>query len=191
MVVHFYEVRNCTFEGYKGDPVLFAPADTDDDTLMKRGFRRNKEGRWFRPVNMAEYNFISYSAQFGDVTINDANAGYIMNFNAASPYNQKYYGDNTANVLCFVSIGLMASAIPATLLATVLVGGAFFIAAIILMIIVRVRYPYSQFGKVLCIVYIVLSILVILFTIAVMVLIAIICNQMMNDCESCCHSIPG
>jgi hypothetical protein len=85
----------------------------------------------------------------------------------------------------------MASAVPATLLATVLVGGAFFIAAIILMIIVRVKYPYSQFGKVLCIVYIVLSILVILLTIAVMVLIAIICNQMMNDCESCCHSIPG
>ena len=191
MVVHFYEVRNCTFESHKGDPVLFAPTDTDDDTLMKRGFRRNKEGRWYRPVNMAEYNFIVYSAQFGDVNIDDSTAGYIMNFNMPSPYQQQLERDNTANVLCFVSIGLMASSLPATVLATVFAGGLFFIAAIVLMIIVRVKYPYSQFGKILCIVYIILSVLVILLTIAAMVLIAIICNQLMNDCDSCCRGIPG
>ena len=71
MLVHFFEVRNCTFERYKGGPVLFAPGDIDYDTLMKRGFRRSKEERWFRPVNMKEYSYIVYWAQYGDVDIID------------------------------------------------------------------------------------------------------------------------
>ena len=191
MLVHFFEVRNCTFESYKGEPVLFAPCDIDDDTLMKRGFRRSKEERWYRPVNMKEYSYIVYWAQYGDVDINDSASQNINNFNMPMPYVQRQQNDNTANILCYVSVGLMALGFPMSILGTILVGGLFFIAALVLMIIVRVKYPQNQFGKVLCIVYIVLSILVILLTIAVMVLIAIICNQMMNDCESCCHSIPG
>ena len=191
MLVHFYEVRNCTFESYKGNPVLYAPTDTDDDTLMKRGFRRNKEKRWYRPVDMAEYNYIVYCAQYGDVSINDETAGYISNYNVPIPYQQMQNADKTANILCYVSVGLMALALPMTLLATVIVGGLFFIAALVLMIIVRVKYPHNQFGRVLCIVYIVLSVIVIILTIAAMIIIAIVCNQMMKDCESCCHNIPG
>jgi hypothetical protein len=80
MLVHFFEVRNCTFESYKGEPVLFAPCDIDDDTLMKRGFRRSKEERWYRPVNMKEYSYIVYWAQYGDVDINDAASQNINNF---------------------------------------------------------------------------------------------------------------
>ena len=175
MLVHFFEVRNCTFESYKGDPVLFAPYDVDDDTLMKRGFRRSKEERWYRPVNMKEYSYIVYWAQYGDVDINDAAS----------------QNDNTANILCYVSVGLMALGFPMSLLGTILVGGLFFIAALVLMIIVRVKYPQNQFGKVLCIVYIVLAAIAIILTIAAMIIIAIVCNQFIQDCESCCHNIPG
>ena len=191
MLVHFYEVRNCTFESYKGNPVLFAPYDIDDDTLMKRGFRRNKEERWYRPVNMAEYNYIVYCAQYGDVEINDQTSRYMTNYNLPVQYQQQQKADNTANILCYVSIGLMAVAFPITLIATILVGGLFFIAAMVLMIIVRVKYPQNQMGKILCIVYIVLAVIAIVITIAAMIIIAIVCNQMMKDCESCCHNIPG
>ena len=191
MLVHFFEVRNCTFESYKGDPVLFAPTDTDDDTLMKRGFRRSREERWYRPVNMAEYNYIVYYAQFGDVFINDETVQQLRNFNMPVMYQQQQDMDKTANILCYVSVGLMALGFPMTLLATILVGGLFFIAAMILMIIVRVKYPHNQFGKVLCIVYIVLAIIAIVLTIAAMIIIAIVCNQLMNDCDSCCRNIPG
>ena len=191
MLVHFFEVRNCTFESYKGDPVLFAPTDTDDDTLMKRGFRRNKEERWYRPVNMAEYNYIVYCARFGDVEINDNTVRYINNFNMPVQYQQQQKDNNTANILCYVSVGLMALGFPMTLLATILVGGLCFIAAMVLMIIVRVKYPQNQFGRILCIVYIVLAVIAIVLIIAAMIIIAIICNQMMSDCDSCCRNIPG
>lgn len=191
MLVHFYEVRNCTFESYKGDPVLFAPADADDDTLMKHGFRRNKEERWYRPVNMAEYNYIVYCAQYGDVSINEETARYIVNYNPPVTYQQQQRDNYNANVLCYISVGLMALGFPMTFLATILVGGLFFIAAMVLMIIVRVKYPQNQFGRVLCIVYIVLAIIAVVLTIAAMIILAIVCNQIMQDCESCCHGIPG
>ena len=191
MLVHFFEVRNCTFESYKGNPVLFAPSDTDDDTLMKRGFRISKEERWYRPVDMKEYNYIVYWAQYGDVEINDVTSQNINNFNMPMPYVQRQQSDNTANILCYVSIGLMALGFPMSFLGTILVGGLFFIAALVLMIIVRVKYPQNQFGKVLCIVYIVLAAIALILTIAAMIIIAIVCNQIISDCESCCRNIPG
>ena len=163
--------------------MLFAPYDIDDDTLMKRGFRRNKEERWYRPVNMKEYSYIVYWAQYGDVDINDAASQNINNFNMPMPYVQRQQNDNTANIL---SLGF-----PMSILGTILVGGLFFIAALVLMIIVRVKYPQNQFGKVLCIVYIVLAAIAIILTIAAMIIIAIVCNQFIQDCESCCHNIPG
>lgn len=187
MLVHFYEVRNCTFETFKGGPVLFAPGDIDYDILMKRGFRRNKEERWFRPVNTAEYRYIVYSAQFGDVIIDERT---VMYGDMPAPYGQPPQ-DNTPNILCFVSVGLMALGFPVSALGTVILGGLFFLAALILMIIVRVRYPENQFGRILCIIYIVLAVIAIVLTIAAAIILAIICNQLMADCESCCNNMPG
>ena len=59
------------------------------------------------------------------------------------------------------------------------------------MIIVRVRYPENQFGRILCIIYIVLAVIAIVLTIAAAIILAIICNQLMADCESCCNNMPG
>lgn len=197
MTVNFFEIRNCSFETYMGEPVLFAPSDTDETVLMTRGFRRNEEGRWFRPVNMAEYNFIAAYAYCGEATIDENNTGYINNYAPPVPYMQQNYGqqvgyaDNTPNILCYVSVGLCAVGFPMSFIGTILVGGLFFIAALILMIIVRVKYPHNTFGKVLCIVYIVLGAVALILTIAAAIIIAIACNQFLNDCNSCCSNIPG
>lgn len=112
-----------------------------------------------------------------------------------------------ANVLCVISlvcevIPLFMNGIVASLMtvaddwensgfSTVLYGvtsslsGILFIAGIVLLIIVRVKYPKNVFGKVLMWVYIVIGVIMLLLLIAAVVLLIAACNACVNGLSNC------
>ena len=63
--------------------------------------------------------------------------------------------------------------------------GIFFIAGIVLLIIVRVKYPKNIFGKVLMWVYIVIGVIMLLLLIAAVVLLIAACNACIDGLSSC------
>lgn len=112
-----------------------------------------------------------------------------------------------ANILCVISlvcevIPLFLNGIVTSLMtvvddwersdfSTVLYGvtsslsGILFIAGIVLLIIVRVKYPKNVFGKVLMWVYIVIGVIMLLLLIAAVVLLIVACNACVNSLSSC------
>lgn len=63
--------------------------------------------------------------------------------------------------------------------------GALFIAGIVLLVIVRVKYPKNTFGKVLMWVYIVIGVIMLLIWLAMMIFLMVACNACMNELSSC------
>lgn len=115
-----------------------------------------------------------------------------------------------ANLLCIISIlcelaPIVSGVLNAALLATThdsalepmmvrvtsaisALSGLGFIAGIVVLIIVRVKYPQNTFGKVLMWVYIVLGILGFLAFVAILVVCAAACGQGLDGCASCLES---
>lgn len=67
----------------------------------------------------------------------------------------------------------------------VLLSGLSSIAALVLMIVVRVKYPSSVFGKVLMWTYIALFAAAMIITTIVLVTCAIACNDALDECSNC------
>lgn len=63
--------------------------------------------------------------------------------------------------------------------------GLLFIAGIVLLIIVRVKYPKNVFGKVLMWVYIVIGVIMLLLMIAAMVFLMVACNACFQELQNC------
>ncbi len=63
--------------------------------------------------------------------------------------------------------------------------GLLFIAGIVLLIIVRVKYPKNVFGKVLMWVYIVIGVIMLLLVIAAMVFLMVACNACFQELRNC------
>ncbi|MBR3825338.1 MAG: hypothetical protein IKJ39_09085 [Lachnospiraceae bacterium] len=61
------------------------------------------------------------------------------------------------------------------------------LAALILMIYVRIKYPKNVFGKILMVLYIIVIILVILF----IIFMYIMCSTFVSGCESCIVELRG
>lgn len=59
------------------------------------------------------------------------------------------------------------------------------LASIVLVIIVRVKYPRNTFGKVLMWIYIVLFVAALIFLLAVLVTCGIMLGELVNSCQSC------
>jgi hypothetical protein len=189
MTVHFFEIRDCRFEMFGGRPVIFAPEEADEELLGRYAFVKIADGRRVRYLNQYEYSYIM-SVKDAEEIVFDGKAVERMNYPAAQfQYvnygNRMYNPQKTADTLCYVSLGLMAGSLPLSAVLTPLGGLVLAIAALVLVIIVRVHYPEHKLGKVLFTVYLILIIIGVVLTIAAMIIIAIACNQCINDCRSC------
>ena len=193
MKVNFFEIKNCTMDSCCGYPAIFAPEGTDEGLLMMRGFTKQINGTWFRYLNQYEYDYVMQFSGYDEVTIDQT---FFSRINMppsqqSEPIRYKGHG-KTPTVLCSVSLGLM-------LLTVVLLGIAphtyesisliseviptMFIASFILVIIVKINYPESTFGKVLFTVYIVT--IAVLFVIGILSFLALMaaCNECLNSCH--------
>ena len=189
MTINYYEIRNCSLLYFMGYPIFLAPDGTDEELLAKRGFAKQNDGKWIRYADQFEYSFIMEFRNNDEIDLNEET---IKNF-SYTPMNyppQMYYAappqDNTtANILCIISITLMAAAVPVLLTSLAFLSGLLFIAAMVLMIIARVMFPQSTFAKVLCIVYICLAVLALVIGIISVILLMIACNECVNSLRSC------
>ena len=190
MTVHYFEINNCSLLYYCGYPILLAPAGTDEGLLTKRGFARQNDGNWIRYIDQFEYGYIMQFGDRNEVVINDETARQIVYppiqyIQQPNFYNAPPPLESTPNILCIVSISLMALSLPATFIGTIILGGLFYIAALVLMMVARIKYPQSQFARVLCIVYIILTVILVILTAIAIVLLIIACNECLDSMRSC------
>lgn len=137
------------------------------------------------------------------------NAGNTTNMGTQKPNPREYISpeDNKkANMLSLISLGCFIFPIIADIIFITIsalttseisdafetlfdIGGVIsiltFIAAIVLMIIVRVRYPKNTFGKVLMWVYIVMIVLIIIGVVVAIIACAIACNECIESLQNC------
>lgn len=183
MLIHFYEVKNCTYDMVQGIPAIIAPDGVDEEVLQRHFFIRTIDGKWFHYLTREEYYYLmSFSGS--DEVVFSFDKPVINYYPQTPPLDRE--SENKANTMCGISLGLLGVGFMMSSL-----GGAFltlpcWIAALVLMIIVRVNYPQNTFGKVLMILYIIFGVLMLIGVI----MLILACNMMAEEFLSCCDSMP-
>ncbi|MBR5683821.1 MAG: hypothetical protein IKW96_11220 [Ruminococcus sp.] len=191
MIIHYFEIRNCSLLYYMGYPIYLAPDGTDEGLLSMRGFAKQNDGKWIKYIDRFEYGYIMQFNNCEEIVVNEEtlkNIQYppfqyqppLYGYGAAPPKDS-----NTANILCTVSVSLMLLTLPVLFTPLIAISGLLFIAAMVLMIIARVIYPDNKFAKILCIVYVVLTLIMVVIGIAAIIMLMIACNECVNSLNSC------
>lgn len=167
MLVHYYTVKNCKFEMYEGKPAIFASEEADEDSpTIKFNFFQTVDGRWCHYLTQEEYYYIMSFPSDAEVTFGKR----LKPPNPLSAKEKRY-----ANIMCLISLGLLICGIIILLCTGSQIAIHSWVASLILMIAVRVKYTESLFGKILMISYIVLAV------IAVVLLIFAIASTFTNS----------
>ena len=191
MTVDYYEIKGCTFDMYCSRPAIFASEGMAADIMANYGFSLMEDGRYVHFLDQQEYYHVMAQSGMERVVFDYSTWLTIASFYSTRRYDLglpvagvQNKGDRTPNILCGISLGLFGFGI----LSTVFVPAfslAAFIAAIVLMIIVRANYPKNTFGLVLMIVYI--AVMALLFIAGIILLAA--CYEITQEFNSC--NIPG
>ena len=153
--------------------------------------------------NSANYqNNVNYQMN-GNVPLNNEQ------FNQMGWNQQQSAEDNKkANILCTISLVLFVCPVITAIFYGVLenafkvnnqlevagssvmeiaseISGVFYVAALVLMIIVRVKYPKNTFGKILMWIYIVLTALALIAFVVMMIACSLACGACMKELEGC------
>lgn len=185
MVVHFYGVANCYCDSIEGRPVLIAPVGVDSESLQRHYFTALPDGRWAHYLTREEYYYI---VSFGDVP--EVVFSYdkpVVNYSSQEQPQEQLTAEEkkNADTLCIISIVLWAVCFVPFL---AYVSVPCMIAALVLVIIARVKYPKHTFSKVLLIVYGVLFLVG--MVLAVVTLIA--CGYYIEDSmKHCAAALAG
>lgn len=150
MLIHYFSVRNCTYEIYEGKPAIFAPEEADiNSPTISFNFFQTIDGRWCHYLSEEEYYYIMSFPKDTDVTFGKA----PKPTDDLSAKEKRY-----ANILCLISIGFIICGILISFFGRGMIALHCWVTALILMITVRVRYPGSLFGKILMMICIILAV---------------------------------
>jgi hypothetical protein len=183
MVVHFYEIRNCTCANVDNRPVLVAPEDLLLDLLTYYEFVLLEDGRWVHFLNAEEYAHVMTGYPDHDV---------VFRHPDAPPPVRQPTPEETANGNQPAAIGIGLTCAGTILTVVFLFGNLLLplvlpcgmqIAAFVLMIYTRIRYPDNRLGNILKWILIVEVILTVLSAIAVVI-------SCVAACDSCIRSCP-
>ena len=190
-MIQYYEIPNCFFTvDEQNQPVLLAPENWDEAELVRHSFVKLPGGAWCHYLNVQEYRYLMSVPQGQDVRFAP---GMILppaegGFEPPKSPEELQKEKTTATVLCVISlVCLLLSAVLIVPLKSAGVSSLLFQAALVLMIIVRVKFRDSMFGKVLMWIFIVCCIL---FVIAVLVGV-VMCGVVLRECGESCSKIPG
>ena len=166
MTVHFYMINHCSVETVNGRRVLIAPPGTDRRLLREYGFHALGYGRMFRPLSEQEYDYILHEAQNLPPGMP---VSFTMTEQDKSGVLDIIRNKRAGNRLCMISVLLMLLQIPLFLYGAEylsLIGintkntpliplclAVFSLAAWILAIAARVRYPDNRTARILLRVY--------------------------------------
>ena len=131
MTVHYYGIANCDFNYLNGAPVIVAPPDTDSERLSQTRFEQQPDGRWVHFLTEDEYDHINHSsdpAVFGQLPASQSFISLLELLVVISQY-----------AALIVPLILFAVKVPDII--AWLTGIAILIAGLIILIVLRVRYP--------------------------------------------------
>lgn len=188
-MIIYNEVQNCTYENYQNNqPVLIAPQGYVPLFLTQNGFVALPDGRWAHFLTEQEYQYMCSVPQGQEIRFNTGVSGSAAPNGMGAPVpdmrtpEQQQQDKKNANILAGISAVCLALSL--------LLGGVngkdlsgliaiLFQAGLVLMIICRVKYKDSVFGKVMMWIYIILFALAI---IGVLLFIAA-CGAILKDCN--------
>lgn len=190
MIVNYYGVVGCDCRWNENGAFLIAPSTASAPMLQQAGFYYAQDGSWYKQLSPQETQYLQSMSNQASVSFPPPAAGFT-----APPVQEESPEDKKkAHNLCWISLILMygLSAIrfvlakigAARLLLSAsdsldTIAGLTAIAAFIIMIIVRVKYPKNVFGKVLMIIYIVQIALAVLG----FFLLAAMCGSALRNCR--------
>ena len=186
MIVNYYGIPGCECIWDQKGIFLAAPAGVSTQSLQQMGFYCGHDNRWYKQLTPQESAYIDSMKNMSVVDFPAMGSSYGMMGGTPFIMEESPEDKKKANTLCLISlllghgINILSYLItnayktdshPITALTS--------LAALILMIYVRVKYPKNKFGKVLMILYIVEAVFVILCIIA----FVIMCDSFMRDCS--------
>ena len=174
MNVNYFGVEHCTFGEYEGHPVIFAPPYAAPSVLMQHAFVQLPDGRWCHYLSDAETNFIINTPEGLDATFS------VMQETVPQT------GGQAVLILNILSVVLTVAAL-VLLIGFTKLNGLYWclLPAIVLNIIVRVKYPANQAGKVISIVLAVICVILAVIAVLIVIACAMACNECMDQCASC------
>lgn len=187
MFVDYYGISCCTYEVFDTRPVLVAPAGYPPEVLLRTGFLQLPDGRWGHYLNEGEYGFLIRKNQENphqNVVFGVQNAPFP---DAPAPEQESPEDRKKAVILCLCSIGclLLGSAGAYAFAPNHLpfsAFSAFDLAALVLAVTARVKYPKNTFAKVLIRVYIILFVLMLIYVFTLIWF----CSTMVESCGREC-----
>lgn len=181
MMIHYYSVNNCRYEIYNNMPAIFAPEGADAASLTIRYyFFKTLDGRWCHYLSKEENDYIQSFPQGMDVIFAYPNVKPNGRLKGNYSTEKKY-----ANRLCIISLSLLIFGFIMLFLPAWIITALCWIASLVLMIIVRVDYPDSLFGKILMISYITLAIIAVLMMMVAVIAIIQFMNSCINEFSNC------
>jgi hypothetical protein len=186
MIVNYYGILGCECIWDQKGIFLAAPAGVSTQSLQQMGFYCGHDNRWYKQLTPQESAYIDSMKNMSVVDL-PAN-GSSFGMTTGTPYNMEESPDNKkkANILCWISL-IMGHGIylshymysDTNVVTRSPFVGFTSLAALILMIYVRVKYPKNKFGKVLMILYIAEAV----FTLVVLLLFYAMCGYWVKDCS--------
>ncbi|MBO4867538.1 MAG: hypothetical protein J5582_13425 [Ruminococcus sp.] len=185
MIVNYYGICGCECIWDQKGVFLAAPGGVQVQSLQQMGFYTAADGRWYKQLSPQESAYLNSMQNMSVVDLPAQGTSFGMTpnitFDVETPEDKK-----KANRLCIISLILMFCINPLVVAISrfgndsiSFLNGLSSIAAFILMIYVRVKYPKNIFGKVLMIVYIALIIL----SLISLILIMAMCASIVRDCR--------
>ncbi|SFC17137.1 hypothetical protein [Ruminococcus albus] len=185
MIVNYYGICGCECIWDQNGLFLAAPAGVQVQSLKQLGFYTAADGRWYKQLSPQESAYLDSMKNMAVVDLPAKGPSFGMTpnitFDAETPEDKK-----KANTMCIISLLLMFCVNPLIVEISrngyeniTSISGFSGLAALILMIYVRVKYPKNTFGKVLMIVYIVFFVLGLIW----LTLIMAMCASCMKDCH--------
>lgn len=186
MIVNYYGIIGCECRFDAQGAFLAAPTNAVPQSLQQLGFYYAQDGVWYKRLTPQE---TAYLQSLHGAPVADLPAPGAMNGAAApgadtgeTPEEKK-----AADKLCIISLCLMYGFNILSYIIAQSGSSAFYsisgiatIAAFIMMIVVRVKYPKNKFGKILMIIYLIQLAIGILAFLALMIM-----------CQSCLHDCRG
>lgn len=169
MQIHYYEVPGCDFVIHEGKPVIIAPSGTAEASLREQGFQQDKNGKWYKFLNEKEYHDVMIGYPDNDVIFTDKE--YPPQYTPCPEEFPKEKFSNSPIVLSITFLILIISAIalPANFEWLGMWSSVLWIAGLILILFLRIKYPANPLGKMLLIIYcLLIFIIIIVIILAVM-----------------------
>lgn len=187
MTVSYYAIGECTVMQIDGRTVLAAPENPGltPDTLRKHDFLLQEDGRWVHYLTDAEMQLLKNTPSGVKISFS---GDYAQQRMAQQPVQQPDAANDppAALYLCVGSLFSMLLSIALPYESNDMLyalRGVLFVAAWVLMIVARVRYPKNLFGKVLMWMYVVLVLLGMIGMIVIGFLLMKACNECLDSCQ--------